>query len=487
MTTQVDPKTREALDIFQGFLKGKKLSRDNPVLEHALAFVKRPGIGNLPSEDREALVSAIRNCFSLSEAELLQLMSGISFNKIPEISALQSKSIAQRTEAELWQLVPRGGYLEKYCTYTLQSEAPLAYHLFCSLVAVGCILGRKIWMDMGYYRLYPPLGVFILGPSGLRKTSAANIVLKLITAIELTKLYPQKFTPESLAVSVSENGQGLLYAPEMAATLGKQKYLEGLIPLLTSLQDCPDSKLEETIGRGKILLKDVAISLLMCSTPDWFVSNTPTDTFGGGFIARQIMVMQTDTPREEDIPELPRRDLKDELIEELIEMSKFRGAMSFSATARAFHREWYHEHRERTKHPEHPLLGTYFQRKPDHIKRIAMCIHIAESGDLVLSLRSLQQAISIMDWIEQFIPPMLQSMFKTPMGESHDFVVQTILHAGGTMGHSALVRKVQHKMNASQLRSVIGSLVEAEMLLEIKNNLQHIYMIRGQKTPEGAD
>lgn len=479
LAQELNQTTKDALNIFKGLLQGKKLSIDNPVFQHVMVFITRPSMYNLPENEKDNLRYLIKSSFNLSEMQLLEHMSGITSDEMNVKSSLDSKSHAQIIEDQLWTLLPRGGFLEQYANYTLNSEAPLAYHVFCALVAVGLIVNRKVWFHMGHYRLYPPLAIFLLGPSGLRKTSAANIMLKLVQDIEITKVYPEKLTPEVLVGAVKDNPQGLLYAPEMASTLGKQKYMEGIIPLITRLQDCPDVYLAETIGRGKELLTDVAISILMCSTPDWFISNTPTDTFGGGFIARNIMVMQTDTPREEDIPDGVRGELKEDILMRLMELGKhMKGEMVMEPAARTYHKDWYHAHKENTKNPEHALLATYYQRKPDHMKKIAMCLHMVENYNLTMTLKSLEQAICLIDWIEQFIPPMLKTMFKTQMGESHDYVMQVIRNNGGMLRHSELVRKVQHKMDAQKLRAVLGSLKEAEQLKEVSNALQHVYMLR---------
>lgn len=473
--------TREALDIFKGLLRGKSLSRENPVFEQALIFITRPGIHQLPLEEKEELGALFKSAFGLTEMELYNLLTEATLDEVARSSdpATASKEEAVRLEAELLSLLPKGGFLEQYANFTANSEAPLAYHLFCALVGVGLVLNRKVWFEMGHYRLYPPLSVFLLGPSGLRKTSAANIIIKIIQSIEITKVFPEKLTPEVLVAAVKENPHGLLYGPEMASTLGKQKYLEGLIPLITRLQDCPDVYLAETIGRGKELLTDVAISILMCSTPDWFVSNTPADTFGGGFIARNIMVMQSDTPREEDIPNPQRMELREELLLRLTQLgTELKGPITMSSQARKFHKEWYHAHKLKTKHPEHELLGTYYQRKPDHMKKLAMCLHLVEHYSMELNLTSLEQAIAIVDWTEKFIPPMLTNMFKTQVGEQAAWVLGLLRNSGGMIKHSELVRKVQHKMNAQTLRSVIGSLKEAEYVSELASSLQHLYLLR---------
>jgi len=470
--------TREALQTFKTLLQNKELSIDSEIFKEVVKFLRRPGIQSLHSQEKAELQGYVCTAFSLSWNQLGEYLGSGRISLPESLAPASDPNSALRLEQELRSLLPTGGFLDQYAEYTLTSEAPLAYHIFCALVVIGCVSGRQVWFNMGHYRLYPPLGVFLLGPSGLRKTSASNIALKLLQKINLAKVYPEKFTPEAVTLNIAQDGCGLLYGPEMSATLGKQKYLEGLIPLLTRVQDCPDEMLTDTISRGKVLLKDVAISLLMCSTPDWFVSNTPADTFGGGFIARNIMVMQNDSPREEDVPTPPPESLRNELLLRLLQINKnLRGELRFTPDARELHRQWYHSHREKTKHPEHPLLATYYQRKPDHVKRIAMCIHMVERYNLLLDRDSLSYAIGLLDWTERFIPPMLTSMFRNQMGEAHEFVLSALRSYGPVVPHAVLLRKVQHRMGAGTLRSIVNSLKESELVQEVRNNLQHVYIV----------
>src|SRR4029077_19429685 len=77
-------------------------------------------------------------------------------------------------------------------------------------------------------------------------------------------------------------------------------------------------------------------------------------------------------------------------------------------------------HKRATRAAEHEILATYYQRKPDHAKRIAICLHLAEHANLTLCLSCFTRAVEILDWIERFIPALLRQMFKTSSGHSAD-------------------------------------------------------------------
>ena len=83
-----------------------------------------------------------------------------------------------------------------------------------------------------------------------------------------------------------------------------------------------------------------------------------------------------------------------------------------------------------------------------------------------------------MDWSDKFIPPMLRQMFKNTTGVEQDLVLRAIMSAGGLIDHASLLRKVQHRMDAKKLKSVIESLIEADQVIDRADRLQHCYVLK---------
>jgi hypothetical protein len=383
---------------------------------------------------------------------------------------------AVRAEQELLDLLPSRGLLRDYVEYTSHSEAPLAYHVFSALCAIGTLLNRRVWFDMGIYKVYPTLGIIILGPSGIKKTSAANIIVNMLQELSLVKVYSEKLTPEALIESMKgDNAVGLVYAPEMTVFLNKQKYNEGLVQVITRFMDCPDIWESKTIGRGTSVIRNVAISSLMCSTLDWFVKATPEDSFGGGFIARNLLIVQNTSTRIEPIPQPGDPHLRGNLISGLATIHAFAGQIHFSSAARERYIDWYSTtHLEDIRQPAHELLATYHNRKPDHAKRIGICLHLSEHGTFEMCERCFSKALDLLGWAEQFLPELLKQMFKTGVGESHDEVARLVA-INAPMPHSDLVRKMSGKMSAIDLRTIINSLKEANIIREHADNVGHYY------------
>lgn len=470
---------QEQLETFKRLLEGRKFERDHQMFPAVVDFVRK-----LPEEvaqpERVSLRKIICETFSMSEDDLNAALAESSVLVEEDGEEGSSSKDPWADEKELDLLLPRNGYFRRYVEFTRNSEAPLVYHFYCAMVGLAATLNRRIYYDMGYYKIFPPMGIIILGPSGIKKTSAANIVVDIMAELGLTKIYSEKLTPEALIEAMKgENANGLVYAPEMAVFLSKQRYMEGIIPLLTRFMDCPDKWESGTIMRGNHVLRNVAITALMCSTLDWFISNTPEDTFGGGFVARNILVVQNNCPRVQPIPRPGDPKQRDHLIQELAYIhSAFEGEMTRSLSCYRRYEEWYREQKETNKHPEHDLLATYYQRKPDHVQRLAMCLHVAEHGDLTLCVECFDRACRILEWTERYLPGMLRQMFKTSMGADQELVIRAIRSEGGVIDHSRLIRKLGYRMNAQQVRTILGSLKEQEVVEEFRNNLGRLYKLK---------
>jgi hypothetical protein len=461
--------------MFKILLKGKKYLRSNEAFNEVVKWI-RNFPKSLKSIEREQIRILVCESFNLTQEELDVFIVGEGQLRTREAEGDRREAI--RLEDELEGLLPQTGLLRQYVEYTSRSEAPLAYHVFSFLCAVGAILNRRVWFDMGYYRIYPTLGIIILGPSGIKKTSAANIAVDILQKLGLVKIYSEKLTPEALIEAMKgDNAVGLVYAPEMSVFLNKQQYNEGLVQLITRFMDCPDIWESGTIGRGKSVIRNIAISSIMCSTPDWFVSSTPSDSFGGGFVARNLLVVQESSARCEPIPDPGDPKLRSAISDALAGLHALEGQIVFDQRALKTYEDWYRrEHQDEIKNPSHELLATYHNRKPDHLKRIAICLHMAEHQSFELCEDCFRMAISLLDWTEQFLPTLLQHMFRSQAGEAHDLVLRAI-HSERPMTHSNLMRRMSHRMNAAELKTVLQSLKEAHVIVERVDNVGHYYEI----------
>lgn len=371
--------------------------------------------------------------------------------------------------------IPPTGWLRSYYEWTLGSEAPAPYHFFVGAAVLGAGLKRAVWFSKGYYRVWPCSQVLLIGPTGrVRKTSAINLGLKLLGALGDINIIRDKTTPEALVdslyqppvvegkVLMAADAMAVVAAPELAVLLGKQKYNEGMISILTSLFDCPDDWDYKTKNSGKMKLRNVTVTMLGASTPDWLVTAIPQDAFGGGFMSRLLFVVQTNTDRCYPIPAPPPN--YDSLLEELVELrARLKGEFKITPEALDWYSQWYAASRGDV--PEDEKMAGYHERKPDHMIRIAMLI-AASQGSLSLNTESMVRASRILAYLEKEMLYTFKWLGMKPIGQDQERVVRTLRAMGGTATHGELLARLLYFMNAPQFKNAIMTLRESNVIRE---------------------
>ncbi len=454
---------------FRKLLGGCSLSRDSAVYPAVLVFM-RSYQGELEPEDREAIVSQIRTTFNITEADLKTDIAGRSNSKK---SAIWDP---YKIEEEAAQFAP-AGIFKLYIDYTRNSEPPFLFHLFSCLTMTGATIGRRVWFDMAYFKIFPTMAIIIVGPSGLKKTTAGDIAVSILREMELIKVYAEKLTPEYLVVDMQDMAQGLIYAPEMIILLSKKKYMEGIVPLIGRLLDNPERMEVATISRKKTILTDVAISTLYCSIPDWIITGASEDIFTGGFFARHITLVQYDSCRVFPRPVLGNPKYREQVIIALANLYEFKGEMKMSEECDRVYDKWYREQKKKVYAEEHEIVRTYMQRKHVHVIKIAINYHLAMCRNLLLCAKCFELALKLLNWIEQFQPPLFRDLFKTAEGADQAFILKLVTTAKGVIEHTELIRKAEYKMNATRVGAIIKSLSEGKRVIDVHNKFYHLYIL----------
>jgi hypothetical protein len=369
----------------------------------------------------------------------------------------------QQNRPSFENLIPHAGWLADYVHYTRTTEPPSVFHFFVGAVTLGAVLRRNIHFAKGYANLYPNLCVVLVAPSGkCRKTTACELGIKLYRDMGGTVL-ADKITPEALvdAFGDKEEATGLIFAGELKQFLGSQKYMEGMIPLLTRLFDCPDLWSSRTIARDEIILRNVGISMLGASTMDW-LRMLPGDTFGGGFMSRLLLVVQEDTPRSFPIPPPMDERLRTRLMTRLMELQGVHAKMHMTPNAEEWYREWYNKRDDRGT--DEKLFAGYYERKPDHLLRLSMILSVAEDSSFILELRHMKHSLEILNWTESWLPAAFEQLSSTNIGEDVMRMIGQLKKANGTLKHSDWLRKNSNKMHAAQFKGLIATLREAKLV-----------------------
>lgn len=322
--------------------------------------------------------------------------------------------------------LPNEGLFHLYHEYTDVTEVCPRFRFFAMTAAIGSLLRRKVHFQRSTYALFPTLypnpWVILVAPQGRGHKSTAlrtaRMFLQKLSIEHQPHMLASKLTPEKLASSLASQAitdqmtqgvdpnlikvlkrkaQGLIHSSELGVFLGKEKYNQGMIALLTDLYDCPDEWTSGTIMRGDQMLYEVCLSIMAASTPDWMQTMLPSDTFRGGFMSRLILVAYPEVwhKRIAD-PPLPDERLAEEIVTILKEIALLRGEAHWTSAAKDFFEDWYLNVPEELPGPR----AAYRERKQDHILKIAIILQVAKNRKLTMELETLEQSLAILNAVE---------------------------------------------------------------------------------------
>jgi len=447
-------------------LEGVKYEKkDTPVFAKALEWV---GYGlsfpnQIDHELRRKLVDATCSAFGMEEAELWKAIDGrgVNGNENGHKPVAPLVDPLQEAEEKFRSLLPKGGWFEWYDKWTLGNEVPLTYSIFSSLCTIGASLGRRVYLRMGHFNIWPNYCVILIGPPGLKKTTAGDIAAGLVKETVLCPCLADQVTPERLITVLKVSGHHFIYAGEMSVLFGKQKYNEGLVTKMLRILDSPKEYIAETVAREQEVLTDLAVSFIGCTTPSLLASSMPAEITSSGFMSRFVLVVERDTHREFHIPQEPPLNQGIKIKRTLERLKGMTGEMKLSPQADIWYQSWYHKFKMRMRNISDDTMAEVLVRAPVHMLRTAMLVHIVQCDSFEICPACLEVAANLIAYTEASAPRAVQVLKQTTNANDMDYVAATLTKLGGAADHSTMIRRVANKMNSTQLKAHIKTLEEA--------------------------
>jgi len=481
----------EQLDRLCNLLKSPSINWANVEMRtNAIHFLRSFGQFVAPTQ-RDELAEAIRTRFGLSPASFAFAIG------CEDPAKLEDALTPPELRPSLEELFPKGGWLGRYAEFTRGHEAPILFHFWNGVSVVGAALSRRVFFEKHYYRVYPNHYIVLVAPTGkCKKSTSLNIAVGLLRDSNVIEILSEKGTPEGIldvmarqvtakasvgGTSISTANPSLfIHAPELGVFMGKQEFNEGLVLMLTSIADCREGPFDYvTRTKGRLTLQSPAVHLLGGITPDGLAHSIPQSAFLGGTISRFVFVVQADTPRIFALPKPADATLRAWLQAKLVSYSNLSGAVMMTPKAEEWYEAWYATSRQE-QHDSLQLSG-YFERKPDHLIRLALILTISEELPLELSENTLQRALALLELTQKFMPEAFSIVDVTEQGRHYEVVVEAITKAGGKIDHSALLKRVyRYGVNADLLSNkIIPTLEQAGVVKEVRDTTRrvHFYML----------
>ena len=378
--------------------------------------------------------------------------------------------------------IPRkleGSWLRHYLDFTKGMESPEIFHFWVGISLIATSLGRNVYLDRGYFKLYPNMFIVLLAESEeCAKSTAIRIgVDKILRADDMEgcpMIFAQKASPQALVETlvdetgvpdanmiITKNAEVYVTASELAVFLGKKEKNSELLTMLTDLYDCPDKWAYKTRFKGWEQVVNACLNMVAGTTPKWLRLTIPSDAVAGGFVSRLVFIYVNHTDREFAHPEYGdvEERLRVKLIHDLSLIRRIKGPFKWGTGTKDWYADWYKVNAERLrKAPE-----LYVRRKKDLVLKLAMCTSASKSDDRVISISDLETSISAVNKVEEYLPVAIALISSTTMGDDTRKVLE-IVRRELEVDHSGLLRRLWHVLDAKRLGEIILTLEEAGLI-----------------------
>jgi Protein of unknown function (DUF3987) len=367
-------------------------------------------------------------------------------------------------------------WLDLYLAFTRKHEAPTMFHLWVGFTLISAVLGRKCYLDKGFYTLYPNLfTVLVAGSARCKKTTAIDIGRNILGEIDgINVVGVRSGSREKLLGTLIEHSKArthFICADELAVFLSKDVQGAKLMDDLVSLFNCPDSYTYDTFSHGKLVLKRPYVVLLAGGQPETLEKTLPDLAVGGGYASRNLFVYQRDTDKERsDFQILSKDELstRDLLKAGLERISLTDGQFHLSRDAMNLYQEWY---RTIETTEDHRLDG-FIGRKHDHVLKVSMLLCASEVTYLLtkspafeIQSRHIQASIEAIDTIQGLTYHALAGIGGQPQFKSVTDKILRILERHKRLSYSDLMKKCYPVTDAKGFREAINTLSQSRMVL----------------------
>lgn len=341
-----------------------------------------------------------------------------------------------------------------YERFTANSESPALFHIWSLLTAVGAIMGRECFLQIGAKskRQYPRLYTVLVAAAGMRKSAAIGEIAQFLIDDALVPLASNSSSREALidfAVSVERMGVDpdnpeaetahnsfLLLSGELSVFLKSKKDNQDMISLLNDWYDCKSMWSHATVSRGKQEVAGVFMPLLAATTQDSLAQSLDMDALETGIASRLLFVVSRDPVKRiaMDYQTDDQKWAEKAVRRRLRKIAQFyHGEMKFSDSAYKFYVEWYAEPGTRySRGLTHPRMQQYLQRKQNHFFALAMICQACMPGKLTYEISRAAAELAVL-LLEQIEPNMIwayESAGRDKVGMFANKLLRYLMQAG---------------------------------------------------------
>ena len=394
------------------------------------------------------------------------------------------------------------GFINTYLDMVEETESPRIFHIWCALAGVAACLGRRVWLQDGNSQLYANMFVALVGPPGVRKSTAMNIMhgyVKEVTGVRfapddtggqrqgLLKAMQNDDMPDEtknilaeidaadsaslealasarLATDTDPRDLHTMFvcASEFNSFLGRNA-----LDMLTFLLKMWDG--EEYTYRLKneeLTLTNPLLSLIGCTTPTNIATALPPEAIGQGFMSRVILVHANEKHKN-----VPRRIPFDPNLEQQIKnlyqflFYDYDGEITETTAAAKFIDELYGTKVE----IDDPRFLYYIERRHTHLRKLSMVL-AASRRSKYIETQDVREAQRILSATEKAMPDALGEYGMNKTAAARQRMLEFLQHYKGAVDQSMLYAIMARDMTFVEFSNAIADMVNSGKIVRVQTN-----------------
>lgn len=370
-------------------------------------------------------------------------------------------------------------FIEDYITYTEPLEVPTLFNTWCALSALSAAAQRKIWIDMGLFKLAPNLYVVLDADPGVGKDTAMNVVRELLAQLPSIKTKSDSITKEKIYESLEGAFTKFDFPDSKLKTLGHcsltvfatemslliKRHDKDFVAALNALYNCLSIFKHSTKTRGENLILCPYLTILGGTTPDWISMNIQEDVIEGGLSARTIMVFSNDRSKINPWPKVSAAGVLayPKMISRLEKILSLGGCFEWQQETKVLYEDWYCKHR--AEHVKNPVMRGFHTRKPVHLMKVAMLISLSYKDELILDPSDFLCAYKFLEQIEPSVERALRGAGRNVLNVYAEEMLDVIASSKESrIDLVDLLQLFRYKLSSMDFKEVLGSLKDMNLV-----------------------
>lgn len=383
---------------------------------------------------------------------------------------------------------PPNDFIQDFIFYNSGNMCPIRFHRWAAVATLAMAVGRRVYVEHNYFRIYTDHYICLVGEQGTRKTTAKDIAKAML--LEAIPNYPQGASVMSREKIVErlcddditkrtftdEQGATIDWHPLAFFVNELKNFLsinpQGMIEFLTDIYETKYFA-SDTIKHGLQPVINPCINILACETPKWIVQNLKTNIISGGFSRRMLFVYEPEEPERITFPSIPPGgvEARRRCVVHLAKIQNISGPFSWDSEAtKAKFDTW---NRSLPKVEDEVMAG-FYRNKDILALRTAMCIALAQpEPKLLLTWELIETAIAFLYTVEEHLPKLTVAAGRNVLSVPTQELLQMLEAKGGEVSEKEFHRVATKQMMESEYMSVKKALKETDQIFIVPKELKY--------------